>query len=270
MIRGYNSHNGFYDINEVVQGLINLFSNGFNLELPDIKKWYIQRIDISYVYDLLNQENVKNYINNNRYLVYPRRKTQYFLNECVYFAGSRTTLKIYNKLVEFLKHDSRKLFKYSDFNLDNYKEEIKGFIRFECEIRKKKINELLGNNGIENIKLEVLEDFVRCEFMKLFKINDKNLCIVRNQIDVKNLLYSRHSECKARRLFGFYLTCINDGINNVKEQFSSSSFYRNISELKEAGIDFTQQAFVVEEKQVEEKFIDFIPFMSDCKYMEVV
>ena len=270
MIRGYNSHNGFNDINEVVNGLINLFSNGFGLELPSIENWYIQRIDISFVYDLLNQDNVKNYINNNRYLVYPRRKTQYFLNECVYFAGSRTTLKIYNKLVEFLKHDSRRLFKYNDFNLEEYKEYIKGFVRFECEIRKKKINELFGYNGIENIKIEVLEEFVIGEFMKLFKINDKNLCIVRSQNEVKNLLYSKYSECKARRLFGFYLTCVNDGINNVKEQYSSSSFYRNISELKESGIDFTQQAFVVEEKRVEEKFIDFIPFISDCKYKEVV
>lgn len=254
----------------MVHGLINLFSNGFDLELPDIKKWYIQRIDISFVYDLLTQDNVKNYINNNRYLVYPRRKTQYFLNECVYFAGSRTTLKIYNKLVEFLKHDSRKMFKFKDFDLDKYKDKIKGYIRFECEIRKKKINELLGNNKIENIKIDVLENFVIGEFMKLFKINDKNICLVRSQNDVKNLLYSKHNECKARRLFGFYLTCVNDGINNVKEQYSSSSFYRNISELKEAGIDFTQQAFVVEEKQVEEKFIDFVPFMNNCKFREVV
>ena len=254
----------------MVQGLIDLFSSGFNVELPSIDCLYIHRIDISYVYDLLNQDNVKNYINNNRYLVYPRRKTQYFLNECVYFAGSRTTLKIYNKLVEFLKHDSKKLFKYDTFDLFSYKEEIKGFIRFECEIRKKKIIELLENNRVEDIDIKVLDEFVVGEFMKLFKINNNSISLVRNQNDVKNLLYSKFSECKARRLFGFYLTCINDGINNVKEQFSSSSFYRNISELKEAGIDFTQQAFVVEDRKVDQKFIDFVPFVSDCKYREVM
>ena len=118
--------------------------------------------------------------------------------------------------------------------------------------------------------MNVLNDYVVGDFMKLFKINDKNLCIVRDQNEVKNLLYSKYSECKARRLFGFFLTCVNDGINNVKEQFSSSSFYRNISELKESGIDFTQQAFVVKETKVSEKFIDFTPFTNNSKFREVV
>ena len=270
LVRGYNSHNGFYNIDDVVKGIISLCENAYNVSLPGVDSWYIQRIDLSYVYDLETQENVKNYINNNRYLVYPRRKTQYFLNECVYFAGSRTTLKIYNKLVEFDKHDYKKLVKFDDFNVEEYRDEIKGFVRFECEIRKKKINELLGNNRVKDINVDVLKEFVIGEYMKLFKINDKNICLVRNQNDVKNLLYEKYKECKARRLFGFYLTCINDGINNVKEQYSTSSFYRNIEELKECGIDFTQQAFVFEEKATTEKFIDFNPFMQECKYREVV
>lgn len=136
LVRGYNSHNGFYNIEDVVKGIISLCENAYDVVLPGVDNWYIQRIDLSYVYDLETQENVKNYINNNRYLVYPRRKTQYFLNECVYFAGSRTTLKIYNKLVEFDKHDYKKLVKFDDFNVEKYRDEIKGFVRFECEIRK--------------------------------------------------------------------------------------------------------------------------------------
>ncbi len=268
LVRGYNSHNGFYDIKEVVNGIIALCENFYKVSLPTIDNWYVQRIDLSYVYDLETQENVIAYINNNRYLEFPRRRTQYFLNECVYFAGSRTTLKIYNKLLEFDKHDRKKLLKFNEFNVEKYRNEIKGFVRFECEIRCKKIKELLGVNWIKYIDLDVLENFVIGEFMKLFKINDKNICLVRNQNDVKNLLYERYKECKARRLFGFYLTCINDGIENVHSQFSSSSYHRNIKELKECGIDFTQQAFVVEEKATVEKFIDFVPF-TQSKFREV-
>ncbi|MBR5227683.1 MAG: hypothetical protein IKV94_03505 [Clostridia bacterium] len=270
---GYNSHNGFYDIENVCQGMIDLFSNAYNLELPSFENWYVHRIDISFVYDLENQENVSNYINNCRYLVYPRRKTQYFLNECVYFAGSRSTLKIYNKFLEFKKHDYKKLNKFDNFDIDNYCEQIKGFVRFECELRKKKLYEILGEdkNKVLDIDIEKLNNYVVGDFMKLFKVNDNNICIVRSQNDVKNLLYSRYKDCKARRLFGFYLCCINDGINNVKEQFSSSSFYRNILELKECGIDFTQQAFIVEEKiETNVKFVDFMPFVNNCKYREVV
>ena len=71
-------------------------------------------------------------------------------------------------------------------------------------------------------------------------------------------------------MFGFYLTCVNDGINNVKEQYSSTSFYRNICELKDCGIDFTQQTFVVEDSKTS-KFIDFMPFvLNQSNYREVV
>lgn len=272
LILGYNSHNGFYDIKQVVSGLISMFSNAYNLQLPDLSNWYIHRIDVSFVYDLENQDNVCNYINNCRYLVYPRRRTQYFLNECVYFAGNRSTLKIYNKYLEFKKHDYKKLCKYSDFDIDSYIEKIKGFVRFECELRKRKLYELFGEdkNNVNDIDMNMLNEYVVNDFMKLFKVNDKNINIVRSQNDVKNLLYNKYKECKARRLFGFYLTCVNDGINNVKEQYSSTSFYRNICELKDCGIDFTQQTFVVEDSKTS-KFIDFMPFvLNQSNYREVV
>lgn len=268
LTKGYNSHNGYYNIQEVVQGLIDLFGHTLSSSLPTINCWFVQRIDLAFVYDLETQENVINYINNNRFLVYPRRRTQFFLNECVYFAGSRSTLKMYNKLLEFERHDSKKLFKHSDFDLDKYKDEIKGFIRFECEIRKKKLIELLGKNGVLDIDIKLLSEFVMEEYYKLFKVNDKDICLVRSQNDVKNLLYSKYKECKARRLFGFYLTCVNDGLNAVKQESSSSSYYRNIEELKACGIDFNQQAFIVENKAISEKIISFTPF-TKSKFREV-
>lgn len=271
---GYNSHNGFYDIKAVCQGIIDLFSNAYKLKLPSLQNWYVNRIDISFVYDLLNQDNVCNYINNCRYLVYPRRRTQYFLNECVYFAGNRSTLKIYNKYLEFKKHDYKKMCKFGDFDIDSYCESIKGYVRFECELRKRKIFDILGvdKNKVIDIDMNVLNEYVIGDFMKLFKVNDSNICIVRSQNDVKNLLFKKYKECKARRLFGFYLTCVNDGINNVKEQYSSSSFYRNICELKDSGIDFAQQCFIIEQSTEDavDKIIDFMPFVANCKFKEIV
>lgn len=269
LTKGYNSHNGYYNIQEVVQGLINLFASSTNKILPSSEFWFVQRIDLAFVYDLETQENVINYINNNRFLVYPRRRTQFFLNECVYFAGSRSTLKIYNKLLEFDRHDYKKLLKYSDFPIEEYREEIKGFVRFECEIRKKKLYELfLGKNGVLDLDINVLSEFVMEEYYKLFKVNDKNICLVRSQNEVKNLLYAKYRESKARRLFGFFLTCINDGLEEVKSQCSSSTYYRNIDELKLSGIDFNQQGFIVEKRDITERYVPFTPF-TQSKFREV-
>lgn len=269
LTKGYNSHNGFYNIQEVAQGLIEIFALSFDCILPTSDFWFVQRIDLAFVYDLESQENVINYINNNRFLVYPRRRTQFFLNECVYFAGSRSTLKIYNKLLEFDRHDYKKLLKHPDFPIEKYCDEIKGFVRFECEIRKKKLFELfLGKNGVLDLDLEKLSEFVMNEYYKLFKVNDKNICLVRSQNEVKNLLFARYKECKARRLFGFFLTCVNDGLNAVKEQCSNSSYYRNIEELKLSGIDFNQQGFIVEKRDITEKYVPFIPF-TQSRFREV-
>ena len=52
----------------------------------------------------------------------------------------------------------------------------------------------------------------------------------------------------------------NDGYNNARKQMSSTSFYRNISELKNAGIDFSQNNFDEIAKLDFSNMVDFDPF----------
>lgn len=66
----------------------------------------------------------------------------FFYDESIYLSGTTTTLKIYNKLLEFKKHDLKK-FVNSNFNLIEYLSVIQGFIRFECEIKKKMLKKNL-------------------------------------------------------------------------------------------------------------------------------
>ena len=269
--KGYNSHNGYTNLSYILNKIIVNIEKDFNVRLPRFYKWYIQRVDISICYNLENQDNVKSYINNLSYMTYPRRKTRFYCNESLYFSGSSTTLKIYNKYTEFLKHDVNRLAK-SHFDFGNMFEELQGFLRFECEIKKKKLVDIYGDTNILAVKLKYkdLYEIWKSEFMKLYKINENGLKIVKDNNDVKNRLYDKYSNSKASNLYGFYLSIIHEGYKNVFLENSKSTFYRKISDLKNAGIDFSQNAFVLENIDYNEKFIDFNPFQENSKFREVV
>ena len=244
---GYNSHNGFYDLQEICYNLIESVELHFNIKLPDISNWFLQRVDIAICYNLENQDNVKSYINSLSRCNYPRRKVKFFYDESIYLSGTTTTLKIYNKYLEFRKHDLKK-FINTDFNLIGYLTEIQGFIRFECEIKKKILKTLVNKNNINvcDINYEMLKKVWCDEFMKLLKFVDKELTIVRGREDVKDRLLKYYKPNKAMRLYSFYCSIQLNGLEDVKKDFSSSTYYRNIKDLEDLSIDFSQ-CYKVEE-----------------------
>ena len=132
-----------------------MVENAYHISLPTLKHWFLQRIDIAICFDLQNQYNVETYIDNLSSCRFPKRKLKHYEGESIYLTGSTTTLKIYNKLREFKKHDYKK-FKDSNFDIFKYLEQIKGFIRFECEIKKKKLKYLFHKDFIRIRNLDTL------------------------------------------------------------------------------------------------------------------
>lgn len=261
--RGYNSHNGFYNIAEITMQLIKLVESAYDIKLPELKHWFLQRIDIAICFDLGNNENVRRYINNLSLCSYPRRNIKHYQDESIYMTGSTTTLKIYNKLIEFKKHDIKKL-KETNFNIYNYINTINGFIRFECEIKKKKLKDFYNKNyvRIRNINYKELKEIWRNEFMKLLKMFDYDLKLISDKKEIEKRLYTLYKERKANLLYNFYLSIMVDGLRNVKSRTSKSTYYRNIADLKKAKIDFSQTYKIDLQKQI----IEFNPF----QYKEVV
>lgn len=241
LIYGYNSHNGFYDLQFVVSELIKLAENAYIIKLPDLENWFLQRCDIAICYDLESQENVKNYINSLSRCVYPRRKIKFFYDESLYASGNITTLKIYNKYLEFRKHDLKKFYS-TDFDVEKYLEEIKGFVRFECEIKKKMLTKIFNEKHIkiENVKYENLKKIWSDEFMKILNLIENQLEIVRGREAVKERLLNVYKKGKAMRLYNFYCAIQLEGLSDVKKGFASSTYYDNIKELKQARVDFSQ------------------------------
>ena len=260
--RGYNSHNGYYDLQFLAKSLINIIGLSYNINLPDVKYWYLQRVDIAICYDLKSQENVKSYINSLSRCNYPRRNAKFFYDESLYLSGTTTTLKIYNKMLEFKKHDLKKFYK-TKFDLINYINTITGFIRFECEVKKKMLLKIKNEKHIKIIDINYndLKNIWSDEFMKVLQFIKNDLEIVRGREDVYNRLVSIYKPAKANLLFNFYSSIQLNGLKDVKLKMSSSSYYRNINALKEAKIDFSQ-SYKVEEKEI----FYFNPF----EYEEVV
>lgn len=264
-MKGYNSHNGFYDLTEIVKYLVGAVGYSYNIKLPSIGHWFLQRADIAICFDLSTNEKVRKYINNLSLCNYPRRNIKHYQDESIYCSGTTTTLKIYNKMLEFKKHDMKKLYK-TNFDMFNYLKEIDGFLRFECEIKKKKLEDIYNKKYIrvKNVKYEDLRKVWENEFMKLLNFFESDLTIVKNKEDIERRIYTvyANNENKARILYTFYSSIVLDGIKTVKARTPKSTYYRNIKILKELNIDLTQKYTIKAERDT----IDFNPF---C-YKEVV
>ncbi len=141
---------------------------------------------------------------------------------------------------------------------------INGFIRFECEIKKKKLTDMYNSKFIRvrNIKYDELKKVWCSEFMKLLKLFESDLKIVSDKKAIEKRLYTLYKRQKASRLYNFYMSIMVDGLKDVKKRTSKSTYYDNISELKKSGIDFSQKYKVNLEKDT----IEFNPF----EYKEVV
>ena len=263
IIRGYNSHNGFYNLKDICCNLINIVSDYYNIKLPDIKDWFLQRVDIAICFDLKNQDYVKSYINSLSRCNYPRRKVKFFYDESIYLIGTSSTLKIYNKYLEFKKHDFKK-FINTDFDLITYFNTIQGFVRFECEIKKKLLKTLVNKRNINicDVNYEMLKKVWCDEFMKLLKFVDNELTIVRGREDVKERLLNYYKPNKAMRLYAFYCSIQLNGLEDVKKDFARCTYYRNIKDLENLSIDFSQ-CYKVEENN---NIFWFNPF----EYKEVI
>lgn len=260
IMKGQNAFDGFYNIQEITKGFIELVENAYKIDLPSINHWFLSRVDLTKCFDLYNQNNVCRYINSLRYLSYPRRNIKFYENETLYCSGDVTTLKIYNKYLEFCKNDRCKVSKFVD--IFEMVTKIQGFVRFECEIKKKKLMTIYNKKylRVTLINYNDLEKVWSDEFMKILKFDEKSIKRVKTKEEVVERLNNNFKSGKALRLYQFFITIINDGYNDVKNKTSSTSFYRNISDLKSVGIDFSQNDFEEIPRIDFNNIIDFDPF----------
>ena len=91
--RGYNSHNGFYNLVDVCRILIDMVSKNYDIILPDLKHWFLQRVDIAMCFDLEKNNNVCDYINSLSLCNYPRRNLKFYTDESIYLTRFYNNIK---------------------------------------------------------------------------------------------------------------------------------------------------------------------------------
>ena len=257
IMNGYNSHNGYYNLVSIVKWLIGAVENTYNISLPGLNHWFLQRIDIAICFDLITNDKVRKYINNLALCSYPRRNIKHYQDESIYCSGTTTTLKIYNKMLEFKKHDLKKLFN-THFDTNTYLDEIDGFIRFECEIKKKKLEDIYKSNyiRIKKVNYNDLRNIWSDEFMKLLKFFESDLTIVKNKDEIRDRLIFVYGNTKGNNLYSFYSSLMLDGLSEVRKNTSKASYYRKIKDLTSVNIDISQKYKL----NLENDIIDFNPF----------
>ncbi len=213
------------------------------------------RIDLAEVYKYDTKEQVLAIFhglkNHRRY----RTKPSTYKNTGIYYPGTMTTFKIYDKHEEFKAHDFKKLKKNDLFEANEIYEMSKNVVRLECEIHKKKLNELYGKyvfvedlimSKIIDIKMVYLKEKQRL----VFESHDE--VAIKSIYDVQKYLIETYGNRKGLPLYGFWSSMVLHGEEHTREIYAKASFYKNKKVLKELGIPFYEYG-ITEFKQGQEE-----------------
>lgn len=246
---GHNIYGGSDDIQAQILVLINFIENQFEVSLPYYQDFTIVRIDYAKVYNLGN--NIDNFFEGFNNVSYPRRTVQKYGNTGLYFPGSYTTLKLYNKYEEFKKNDRKKLkLVLPPEQLNELINKSKGILRIELEIKSRKLRHIYQElPKVNEIKISDLINQFNLEIKRIMKVSEKNMKIYNNSSDVENILYQKYGSKGNIYLGTWYRLSVN-GYDKVKSQMAESTFYRHINKLKDANVTWNHTDIQISHNKV--------------------
>lgn len=259
---GHNIFGGSDDIKKQVLFLVLFLEEQFNISLPFYEDFIISRIDYAQVYRL--GDNIDAFFEGFSQVYYPRRQVQKYGNTGLYFPGTYTTLKLYNKHEEFKKHDSKKLKKIlSPTKLKELKDTSKGILRIELEVKSRKLRDIYNELPlVKDIKIEDIKNQFNVEILRILKVSEEKMKIYNNSSDVERVLYEKYGTQGNIYLGTWYRLSIN-GYDKVKDSMSKPTFYRHISKLKDAGVSWNHTDVTLTENKV--MHFVFNPINSDLE-----
>lgn len=264
-LMGHNCFNGPENIQECCKYLINIVQAELKINLPCWEEWELMRVDVAYCFDMGGQYEVEELINSLRGCTFPRKKPLNFGTNGMYFPGAATTFKIYYKGAEFKKHDLSRLMKYANVDVYAIKQIADRLVRFECEIRKRKMKYDKIDNRLKYINNDYFINVYKDEVLKIYKEGESDMEIVKNVIDVRERLKYCYKTRKANSLFNYWSRIQIEGENTVKNNIPESSWYRIKKDLAAAGVSLKGNLMIktYEENSIYKKINDFVPLPSN-------
>ncbi len=280
-ILGHNCFGGPKDIKACCRYLVQLARKRLDMELPPWDAWEAMRVDITHVFNLGSIENVREYLRQMRGCTYPRRQPRNYGLFGFYFPGSSTTLKAYNKGPEFRSHDKPRLLKAIKMNsgilnltekhIDLLEELSNRLIRFEVEVRKRKLQYDKKSCKCGELEDKYFDDVYQTEVLKVLKEGQSEMEVVRDLSDVKMRLRAIYGKRKANNLFNVWSRIQLEGEEKVKSEVSRMQFYRYKKEFAVAGVSLAGNCTVSWNTTYPTKINrlqDFIPLPGDRNHVD--
>jgi len=216
----------------------------FNVKLPPIIEWVVQRLDICYAWRLATQEIAEKAIITLSSYSFPRKKKNVIENESVIYHGNPCTVKFYLKQPEYKAHSMGKLKKwtYAYTNAHKMLDACTGILRFEVSMKKKQIKQdfcaeeinytYLTHETIENLLKSYLSNLVKSTNFKTIDITE-----------IFPLLETKYGKKQAMNLFQFFCTWFNEDKTREKlnrflldNKMCSSTIRKRLDLLKGADV----------------------------------
>jgi len=257
---GHNIFGGSNDLHYMLKHFYNYICTEFDLYLPCFMQWEIQRIDISYVFNIPFINRYFQYINNCKF---PRRNLKKMIYDgTVYFPGSTTTIKLYDKHKEFKAHDYKKLKKSKKYGLalsDELLFNSKNVLRCEVEIHKRKLIYDINKQKIKSsLVLDMNSDYLMgvydMEIKKIMEIREENR-IITDIVHIQQLV--------TPTVYATYVNLSTLGEEDTKKMMSKATFLRHKKILRDFDICWETSNIHYDDDMNE--VIQFLPY-RDSKY----
>lgn len=209
------------------------------LEFPCAENWIIDRIDYARIYRLKNNEYVENYFNSFQNIHYPRGQVLVKQGESIYRAGRTTTIKAYNKLAEFKKHDYKWWKKYAPKEAELIKNNTEGIIRYEVEIKKRKLKYDFNKDVlVKDIDVKYMRNVLEVELKRLLNEGEYMRKELKDNEKVRLFLFNVLEKNQFNVVYGFYNDLAINGYEIVRKSMPKSTFYKRLNILKKYGINY--------------------------------
>jgi len=261
LLMNHNCYGGPCDIKKSIAYLVRFLEDVMYVKLPHYEEWEVKRIDVAKIYHFKDKEICKKIVSNLRNSYYTRRKPRIY-DTSVMFSGSTTSVKLYWKGPEFQKHDYKRIKKYIlrevdlSWNKDNCDllqhklamlqkqidqvlEKAYRIIRYECEIKPRKLKEAFETDKVlvKMLEDEILHNIADIELYKIMR-EDDNMSIVRRSDLVLERLHQLYGTSQANALYSTWTKLVQFGEGQTKETLSRATFYRHKKLLVEAGVSW--------------------------------
>lgn len=228
------------------------FEKTFDVSLPLVKNWFLNRLDVCANFELPTPDAVKEIIQYMQRLDYPRKLENIVKDESIYCASRYSTLKIYSKGPEFKAHD-KKRFK-NEIEAQTLLNTASKIIRAEAELKLRLryiATDWINSHDIrDKIKIRTWNGYLQYSTMMQL-LNCKNelermltnlmVCKETKSMKAKEVyteLLKNFSSQQADVFMGMYSLILTQGLKASRKIYTRDKMTRALRAYRSLGISF--------------------------------